>query len=368
MIIHLYSGGSRIVEKSGVGRAIAHQRNMLHLAGLQVTSRLFSPCDVVQLNTIFPDSAAMAILARLMGKRVVYYGHSTMEDFRNSFKGSSLLAPLFKRWITFCYSLGDVVITPTPYSASILKSYGIRRPIYPVSNGIDTTFFSPSAQRRQSFRARWNITSEEKVVISVGHYIYRKGILDFIELARRMPQVRFFWFGHTNLNLIPTSIRDAIAHAPSNLTFPGFVDREGLREAYCAADVFAFLSHEETEGIVVLEALGCETPILLRDIPVYSNWLHHGQEVYKGKNIDQFQSLLTGMLSGTLPNLSAAGRKVAQARSFSAIGAKLRSIYDSLSAPLAKDRPVVYNRENDRPRALEGAAHEVIVHQSRTGG
>lgn len=141
-----------------------------------------------------------------------------------------------------------MVITPTEYSAAILKSYGIRRPIHAISNGIDTHFFAPSEQLRQSFRARWNITSREKVVISVGHYIQRKGILDFLEVARRMPDVRFFWFGYTNLNLIPAHVRQAIVQAPPNVTFPGFVDREGLREAYCGADAFAFLSHEETRG------------------------------------------------------------------------------------------------------------------------
>ena len=53
------------------------------------------------------------------GRPVVYYGHSTMQDFRDSFVGSNLLAPLFGRWIRFCYDLGDVVITPTPYSQQI---------------------------------------------------------------------------------------------------------------------------------------------------------------------------------------------------------------------------------------------------------
>lgn len=43
MTIHLYTGGSRIVGKSGVGQAIAHQREMLRLAGLQTTSSFFPP-------------------------------------------------------------------------------------------------------------------------------------------------------------------------------------------------------------------------------------------------------------------------------------------------------------------------------------
>ena len=97
--------------------------------------------------------------------------------------------------------------------------------------------------------------------------------------------------------------------APENVTFAGFVDRETLREAYCGADVFAFMSHEETEGIVVLEALACGIPTVVRDIPVYNGWLREGQNVYKASGTDEFQQKAEGLLTGTLPDLTpASGR------------------------------------------------------------
>ena len=108
--------------------------------------------------------------------------------------------------------------------------------------------------------------------------------------------------------------------APENVTFAGFVDRETLREAYCGADVFAFMSHEETEGIVVLEALACGIPTVVRDIPVYNGWLREGQNVYKASGTDEFQQKAEGLLTGTLPDLTAAGRRVAEERSLSVMG------------------------------------------------
>ena len=100
--------------------------------------------DAVHINTVLPDSVLAALRARARGEKVVYYGHSTMQDFRNSFVGSNLLAPLFRRWICFCYGLGDVVLTPTPYSQSLLESYRLKKPVYALSNGVDTRFFSPA--------------------------------------------------------------------------------------------------------------------------------------------------------------------------------------------------------------------------------
>ena len=75
---------------------------------------------IVHINTVFPDSLLAALAARLSGKKVVYYAHSTMEDFRRSFPGSNWFAPLFKRWIRLCYQMEDIIITPTDYSRNFL--------------------------------------------------------------------------------------------------------------------------------------------------------------------------------------------------------------------------------------------------------
>ena len=115
--------------------------------------------------------------------------------------------------------------------------------------------------------------------------------------------------------------------APENVEFPGYVDRERLREAYCGADVFAFMSHEETEGIVVLEALACGIPTVVRDIPVYQDWLTAGENVYKASNSDGFLQCVEGILAGALPDLTAGGRIVAESRSLEAVGRSLREIY-----------------------------------------
>ena len=153
--------------------------------------------------------------------------------------------------------------------------------------------------------------------------------LDYIELARRMPEAKFLWFGYTDPKLIPTPVQQAIDGAPENLTFAGFVDQEHLCDAYCGADSFAFLSLEETEGIVVLEALACEIPILLRDIPVYDGWLVSGKNVYMSDDLDGFQRTLTAMLNGALPSLTQQGREVALSRSLIAVGERLREIYQT---------------------------------------
>jgi len=327
MRIYIYSGGEKLVGRSGVGQAIRHQRECLRRSGVDTTDRWTADAAAVHVNTILPDSVLAALGAKLRGRKVVWYGHSTMEDFRSSFKGSNALAPLFRRWITFCYGLGDVVLTPTEYSRQLLEGYGLKKPVYSISNGVDTAFFAPDPARRSVFRRRYGLGETERVLVSVGHMIARKGLPEFLELARRMPEARFLWFGWTNPKLIPAELAREIQEAPANVTFPGYVCREELRDAYCGADVFAFLSREETEGIVVLEALACGIPTVVRDIPVYGGWLEDGKNVYKAANTGEFQQSVEGILAGSLPDLTPAGRATAESRSLEAVGKKLREIY-----------------------------------------
>lgn len=331
MKICIYGSLHSLVRRSGVGRAMEHQAAILKKAGAEVTPRLEKDVCAVHINTVFPDSVVACIRARLRHKFVVCYAHSTMEDFRNSFKGSNLFAHLFCKWIRFCYNLGDVIVTPTEYSKKLLMQYGMRKPVYAVSNGIDTDYFCPLPAGRSRFRKKYHLTEEEKVVVSVGHYIERKGILQFIELARELPDVAFFWFGYTNLSLVPAKIKEAILHLPENVHMPGYISREELREAYQGCDLFCFMSFEETEGIAVLEALACGSPVLLRDIPVYEGWLKDGIHVYKAVSEEQFKERTLEILNGELPDLTQMGREAARERNFERTGEKLSMIYQKAS-------------------------------------
>ena len=130
-------------------------------------------------------------------------------------------------------------------------------------------------------------------MISAGHLIHRKGIEDFLEW-QKMPDI-FSMVGRNNA-LIPAEIKKAVAEKPENVIFAGFQPSGILRDAYCGADAFAFFSYEETEGIVVLEALSCEIPVIVRDIPVYEGWLTDGEQVRKASNLDSYEQAVRDIL------------------------------------------------------------------------
>ena len=171
------------------------------------------------------------------------------------------------------------------------RSYGIQKKIYAVSNGVDTEFFQSrnKEKEKQELHEKYKIPMNRKVVVSAGHLIQRKGILDFLKLAKMMPETTFIWFGGGNDSLVTQEVKEAVKKKSENVIFAGYVEAEELRNAYCGADAFAFFSYEETEGIVVLEALACEVPVVLRDIPVYKGWIQDQMQAYKVHNLEEYK-------------------------------------------------------------------------------
>lgn len=330
MKILLYSNHQSWIEGSGVGRAIYHQKRALEKNEIEYTTNPKDDYDICHINTIFLTSFIMSLRAKAKGKKVVYHAHSTKEDFCRSFLGSNLLAPLFKFWISRCYNRGDIILTPTEYSKRLLENYHLKRDIFPVSNGIDTEYFKRDEEAGKRFREKYGIKNGEKVVISAGLYIERKGITDFVEMAKRMPEYKFIWFGYTNLKAVPKKIREAVRTKLPNLFFPGYISRDEMKEAYSGCDLFLFMSHEETEGIVLLESFSMKTPVLIRDIPIYRDWLTDGKEVYKAVTQYEFENKIKGILENKLPDLTENAFSVAEERSIENAGKRLISLYSAV--------------------------------------
>lgn len=330
MKILLHSDKMDAIEKSGVGRAIKHQMKALELNNVEYTLDPNDDYDIIHINTIFPESYLMGKKAKKKGAKVIYHAHSTEEDFRNSFLLSNQVAPLFKVWLKKCYSSADLVLTPTPYSKRLLESYDLGKEIIAISNGIELEFFKKSEEEGRAFREKFGFSKDDKIIMAVGLYIERKGILDFVEMARRLPEYKFIWFGYTNLNTIPSKIREAVETKLDNLYFPGYVPREVLKGAYSGADLFWFPTHEETEGIVLLEALAVKIPVLIRDIPIYEGWFIDGVNVYKATTNDEFEEKIKGIVEGKLPSLVEEGYKVAKERDIKNIGKQLKEIYEKV--------------------------------------
>ena len=311
MKILIYKGDYDLVKQSGVGQAIEHQEKALKLNNIDYTTDENDDYDIVHINTIMPKSKSFGRKAKKQGKK------------------ANLLSGLFKKWIISCYNIGDIIITPSQYSKNILEGYGINKKIYSLSNGIDLDKFKGDENSRKRFREKYNLKDDDKVIISVGHLMKRKGLDDFIDVARKLPQYKFIWFGYTNPKLLTTHIKKAIKNKPNNVTMAGYVDQKELVDCYHGSDLFLFMTREETEGIVLLEAFASKIKVLVRDIKIYEDMFTDGKEVIKAKTNDEFKNKIINIINGKYSTVEEAYRYVKE-RSVQRIGEKLKNIYSKL--------------------------------------
>lgn len=332
MKVLLYTENERVIGKSGLGKAIKHQMKALENEGIEYTTNPNDEYDILHINTYFPKSYFLAKKAKKKGKKIVYHAHSTEEDYKDGFIFAKQTSKLFKKWLIKCYRLGDVIVTPTLYSKKLLKGYkGLEdKKIYDVSNGIELDFFEKDEKLGETFRRKYGYKKEDKVIFGIGLYIERKGIVDFVELAKRFPQYKFIWFGYSPLAAATKPVKRAVNTKLDNLTFAGYVEPDMIKAAMNGANLFLFPTLEETEGIPIIEACACRCSAIIRDIPIFDDWLIDGKNVYKAKDVDEFEQKIKLFFSGKLKNLTDKAYDIAKQRDIKIVGKKLKKIYKSL--------------------------------------
>jgi 1,2-diacylglycerol-3-alpha-glucose alpha-1,2-glucosyltransferase len=327
MKVCLYLEMEESLQASGIASAIKNQRKALELNGVAHTSDLKDDFDILHINILGLKSLFLIRGMRRKGKKVVIHAHMTDCDFRNSYRFSNLIAPFLKKYLAYYYGQADTVLCPSEYTRGVLLSYGIKKPIIPISNGIDLDRFQYSEEARRKFRKEHGLSGV--VPLSVGHMFLRKGIDTFIHVARSVGS-SFIWIGRRYKNIEEPEVSKLIENAPKNLTFINYID--DIVHAYCGTDIFFFPSSCENQGIVILEAAACRKPLLIRDISVYDGWLTDGVDCLKAKNDKEFEEKLRLLISDEqLRNrLAEKAFEMSRKHSLNEVGAKLKVIYDGI--------------------------------------
>jgi len=321
MKICLYPGGIDYFKMGGIKTAYENKKQALGFHNIDWSDHpLKAPFDILQLEFPGPLSAFYALWARKKNKKVVMSTHVTVEDFRDTFTFSKTLVSFLKKYLRWYYSLAVVLLSPSEYTKQLVRSYGVMKPIKVLSNGLHPSFLIHSHHK---------VLDEliAPVIGTAGFVTKRKGVVTFCNVARACPNCQFKWAGSMNDTLLfdVGSIKK-----PDNVVFLGYV--QDIKEAYASFDVFLFPSYEENQGIVLLEAASFGLPLIIRDLPVYSGWLKHGDNCLKCKSDDEFvRNLNLVLVDKTLrEKLCENALLLAKSNGLQSIGMQLTEIYQHL--------------------------------------
>lgn len=81
MKIYLYFEGEKIIQTSGIGRAMKHQMAALTSAGIDFSIEPCEDYDILHINTVGPSSYGMIKKARKLGKK----RHLSCAQYRRGF-------------------------------------------------------------------------------------------------------------------------------------------------------------------------------------------------------------------------------------------------------------------------------------------
>ncbi len=265
------------VDGQGVGSAYIEQ-----VALIKECSDIFSTSinakgnkfDIYHFHTVNPEFAT-----RFNKHHVnIAYVHFIPTTLDGSIKLPKLFFAVFKKYVISFYKKADEIVVVNPSFIPPLVDLGIKKEnITYIPNFVDHDKFKTiSEQEREAVRKQYNIPLDKFVVLGCGQVQTRKGVVDFVEVAKRNPDKAFVWAGGFSFGKITDGYRELkeiMDNPPDNVKFLGIIPREKMNDIYNAADLLFTPSFSELFPMTILEAVNSSKPVLLRDLELYEDIL-----------------------------------------------------------------------------------------------
>lgn len=214
------------------------------------------------------------------GSITISYVHFLPHTLDGSIKLPKVIFDAFKKYVIKFYQSADALVVVNPIFIEELAKYDIdREKIFYIPNYVSKdTFYKESEEKILQTKKSYGISLEKKIILGVGQVQTRKGVLDFVEVAKSMPDVQFVWCGGFSFGSITDGykeLKEIVDDPPANVIFLGIIPREEMNDIYNIADVLFVPSYNELFPMSILEAVNSGVPLLLRNLDLYEDILFH---------------------------------------------------------------------------------------------
>lgn len=284
------------VDGQGVGSAYLEQVNLVKegasdLFDISINSK--KDADILHHHTVEPKNYFR--MKKTNGVNVSYV-HFLPDTLDGSIKLPKFAFNIFKKYVTKFYNRADYLVVVNPIFIEDLVKFGIKREkIKYIPNYVSKeNFYKMEDKDVIEVKKKYNIDENAFVVLGVGQVQTRKGVMDFIEVAKKLPDVTFVWCGGFSFGRITDGydeLKKVYENPPKNVIFTGIIKREEMNSMYNMADVLFMPSYNELFPMSILEAINSHKPLLLRDLELYKDILF--KKYLIGTNNDEFVDKLS---------------------------------------------------------------------------
>lgn len=330
------------VDGQGVGSAYIEQvrlvREMLS-DQFEVVINSHKKADIVHVHSVNPGFYFR--FRKKKGARVMYC-HFLPETLEGSIHLPKLFFWVFKKYVLSFYKKAEHLVVVNPIFIEDLVKLGVRREhIHYIPNYVSKENFYPlSSSQILEIRKKYQIDPDRFVVLGCGQVQTRKGVLDFVEVAKKNPDKTFVWCGGFSFAKITDGykeLKEIMDHPPvENLKFLGIIPRTEMNQMFNMADCLFMPSYNELFPMSILEAVSCNRPVVLRDLELYKNILW--DQYLSGNNNEEFFEIIDRLATDSAYYEEAVkkAQTIAQYYSKENVASLWREFYLSLVSPLKK--------------------------------
>ena len=294
--------------------------------------------DLVHIHTPFIAHYAGSRFARRAGIPCVATYHTFFEEYLHHYVPAlprgigRLMARAFTR--SQCDAV-QALIAPSDPMRDILLEYGVSTPIHVLPTGLPADRFAAGDGNR--FRAEAGIPLDRPLMTYVGRVAHEKNIeflvQVFTKVRQTIPNAMLVIAGEgparESLRQLVTSLK-----LDADVYFAGYLDRnKGLLDCYAAANVFAFASRTETQGLVLLEAMAQGAPVVsTAELGTRSILKPDCGAVVVAEQQDEFAAAVIRVLQSPdlQKELGDRGRVYAKTWSSASMARRLADLYDTI--------------------------------------
>jgi glycosyltransferase involved in cell wall biosynthesis len=243
-------------------------------------------------------------------------------------------------YLVYFYNRVDWATVPTQTGAAMYQEKGLKTPISPISNGVNTEMFKPT-NKGDYLRKRFNLP-KKPLILYTGRINQEKNVdvlVKAIPVVLKSIDAHFLFCGSGGLKPDMVKLTQELG-VDTHTTFIDFLDWTDYPNIFTLADVFVMPAESELQSIVTLEAIASGVPpVVVNKGAVPELASAENGLVFEPQNSNQLASNIITILSDeTLRNtMKKNSLKLSEQHSMNTVGTQYEHVYEK-TLKLSKNR------------------------------
>lgn len=249
---------------------------------------------------VLPGSIALSLLAPLITRGGLADFRQAISSIKPERNVDAWNKKIVVRGITMLHNNCDYVIAPSHKIEHQLRSWHTKAPIRVLPTGVDKITTSDQAIR--AFKRKYDLASSDKIVLFVGRLGSEKNLELLLSsmpgVLKSVSEAKLVIVGRHEYQTVLANKAKELGIS-DQVIFTGYISHDRLGAAYSSADVFAFPSRTDTQGLVLHEAANAGLPIVMIDKEI-TDVVKDGKNGFIAKNsAKDFTKKLVTILNNT---------------------------------------------------------------------